>query len=87
MSTKHFRYTINLTAIIKRRVIKTTLKMAERKRALKVMDFHESLGGFDKKLLAGMGIKKGSEIEINPARVSQIVLQCKGKKYSWGMSL
>jgi len=64
--------------------MKTTLKMAERKRVLKVTGFHESLGGFGKKLLAGMGIKKGAKFEIEPAHVSQIVLQYEGKEIQLG---
>ena len=59
--------------------MKTTLKMAERKRELKVTEFHESLGEFGKKLLAGMGLKKGAKLEIEPAHVSKIVLQFGGK--------
>ncbi len=64
--------------------MKTTLKMAERKRALKVSGFHESLGGFGKKLLAGMGLEKGAKLEIEPAYVSQIVLQFGGKEIQLG---
>ena len=64
--------------------MKTTLKMAERKRVLKVTGFHESLGGFGKKLLVGMGIKKGAKLEIDPAHVSQIVLQFGGKEIQLG---
>jgi len=64
--------------------MKTTLKMAERKRILKVTGFHERLGGFGKKLLAGMGIKKGAKFEIEPAYVSQIVLQYEGKEIQLG---
>ena len=64
--------------------MKTTLKMAERKRALKVTGFDESLGGFGKKLLAGMGIKKGVKFEIDPAHVSQVVLQYEGKEIQLG---
>ncbi|MEA3466865.1 MAG: hypothetical protein U9R57_01415 [Thermodesulfobacteriota bacterium] len=75
---------LNLKAIFKRRVMKTTLKMAERRRVLKVTGFHKSLGGFGKKLLAGMGIKKGTKLEIDPAHVSQIVLQFGGKEIRLG---
>lgn len=64
--------------------MKTTLKMAERKRVLKVTEFHESMGGFGKKLLTGMGIKKGTKLEIEPAHVSQIVLQFGGKEIQLG---
>lgn len=64
--------------------MKTTLKMAERKRVLKVTGFHENLGGFGKKLLTGMGIKKGAKLEIEPAHVSQLVLQYKGKEVQLG---
>lgn len=64
--------------------MKTTLKMAERKRVLKVRGFHESLGGFGKKLLTEMGIKKGAKFEIEPAHVSQVVLQYGGKEIQLG---
>jgi Fe2+ transport system protein FeoA len=64
--------------------MKTTLKMAERKRVLKVKGFHKSLGGFGKKLLTGMGIKKGAKLEIEPAYVSKIVLQFGGKEIQLG---
>jgi len=53
--------------------MQTTLNMAERKRGLKVTGFHESMGGYGKKLLAGMGINKGAKLEIEPAHVSQLV--------------
>ncbi len=66
--------------------MKTTLKMAERKRVLKVTGFHESLGGFGKKLLAGMGIKKGTKLEIEPAHVCKLYYNSEERKYSWVMS-
>ncbi|OEU84752.1 MAG: hypothetical protein BA865_09385 [Desulfobacterales bacterium S5133MH4] len=56
----------------------TTLKEAERGRALKVTEFAERLGPFGLKLLAGMGIKKGAELEIDPAFVSNLVLGIQG---------
>ncbi len=64
--------------------MKTTLAMAERKRVLKVTGFHKNLGGFGKKLLSGMGIKKGAKLEIDAAHVSQIVLQFGGKEIQLG---
>ncbi|GEM_PF-2302673 len=64
--------------------MQTTLNMAERKRGLKVTGFHESMGGYGKKLLAGMGIKKGVKIEIEPGHVSQILLQSGGKEIRLG---
>ncbi len=64
--------------------MKTTLKMAERKRVLKVTGFHESLGGFGKKLLTGMGIETNSQLEIDAAHVSQVVLQFGGKEIQLG---
>lgn len=64
--------------------MKITLKMAERKRVLKVTGFHESLGGFGKKLLTEMGIETGSQLEIEAAHVSQIVLQFEGKEIQLG---
>ncbi len=64
--------------------MQTTLNMAERKRGLKVTGFHESMGGYGKKLLAGMGIKKGTQLEIEAAHVSQIVLQFGGKEIHLG---
>ena len=64
--------------------MKTTLKMAERKRALKVTGFNESLGGFGQKLLARMDIRKGAELEIEPAYVSEMVLKFQGKTIRLG---
>ena len=55
--------------------MKTTLKMAERMTVLKVTGFHESMGGFGRKLLAQMGIKEATELEIDPAYVSKIILE------------
>ena len=64
--------------------MKTTLKMAERKRGLKVTGFHESLGGFGQKLLARMDIRKDAELEIEPAYVSEMVLKFQGKTIRLG---
>ena len=64
--------------------MQTTLNMAERRRKLKVTSFHESMGGYGKKLLAGMGIKKGVKLEIEAAHVSHIVLQFGGKEIRLG---
>jgi len=64
--------------------MKTTLKMAERKRGLKVTGFNESLGGFGQKLLARMDIRKGAELEIEPAYVSEMVLKFQGKTIRLG---
>ena len=44
--------------------MQTTLNMAERKRELKVTGFHESMGGYGKKLLAGMGINQAKHKSI-----------------------
>lgn len=64
--------------------MKTTLAMAERKKVLKVTGFHKSLGGFGKKLLSGMGIKKGAQLDIDAAHVSKVVLQFEGKEIQLG---
>ena len=53
----------------------TTLKHAERGRSLKVIEFDQRLGPFGRKLLAGMGIKEGTELEIDPAFVSHLSLR------------
>ena len=55
--------------------MKTTLKMAERMKMLKVTGFHESLGGFGRKLLAQMDIREATELEIDPAYVSKVILE------------
>lgn len=67
--------------------MQTTLAKAERKKKLKVTGFHESMGGYGKKLLTGMGIKKGTKLEIDAAHVSQVILQFKGKKIQLGYNL
>ena len=65
--------------------MKTTLKMAERRKKLKVTGFHESLGGgFGKKLLTKMGIKETTELEIDPAYVSKITLEYREKTIDLG---
>ncbi len=64
--------------------MQTTLNMAERKKKLKVIGFHKSMGAYGKGLLARMGIKEGVKLEIDAAYVSQIVLQLKGKKIQLG---
>ena len=65
--------------------MQTTLKMAERMKTLKVTGFHESLGGsFGKKLLAKMDIKETTELEIDPAYVSQIILEFQDKTIQLG---
>lgn len=64
--------------------MKTTLKMAERKRRLKVTGFAEGLGGFGQSLLARMDIAKGSELEIDPAYVSEIELKFNDKSLRLG---
>ena len=51
-----------------------TLKEAERGRLLKVIKFGQRMGPFGKRLLTGMGIKEGAELEIDPAFVSQLSL-------------
>ncbi len=66
--------------------MKTTLKMAERKRALKVTGFHESLGGFGKKLLAGMGKKKVLNLRSNQHMYRKLYYNLEERKYSWVMS-
>ena len=55
--------------------MKTTLKMAERMKMLKVTGFHESLGGVGRKLLAQMDIREATELEIDPAYVSKVILE------------
>ena len=55
----------------------TTLKHAERRRSLKVTKFDQRLGPFGRKLLAGMDIKEGAELEIDPAFVSHLSLRIK----------
>jgi len=64
--------------------MQTTLNMAERKRGLKITGFHKSMGPYGQKLLAGMGIKKGSKLTIDAAHVSQVILQFKGKAIQLG---
>ena len=49
-----------------------TLKEAERGRLLKVIKFGQRMGPFGERLLTGMGIKEGAELEIDPAFVSQL---------------
>ena len=64
--------------------MKTTLKMAERMKMLKVAGFHESLGGFGRKLLTQMDIREATELEIDPAYVSKIIVEFQDKTIQLG---
>ena len=64
--------------------MKTTLKMAERMKMLKVTGFHESLGPFGKKLLAQMDIRETTKLEIDPAYVSKIIVEFQDKTIHLG---
>lgn len=65
--------------------MKTTLKMAERNKMLRVAGFHESLGsGHGKKLLTKMGIKETTELEIDPAYASKIILEYRDRTIQLG---
>ena len=64
--------------------MKTTLKIAERMKMLKVTGFHESLGPFGKKLLAQMDIRETTKLEIDPAYVSKIIVEFQDKTIHLG---
>lgn len=61
-----------------------SLKYAERKRPLKIVNISKNICAFSIKLLAKFGIKEGAVIEIDPAFVSQVLLDVSGKEILLG---
>jgi len=68
-----------LTKFIYGRLKVKSLRYAERGRPLKVVDISENICAFSIKLLARFGIKKDTVLEIDPAFVSQVLLDVKGR--------